>query len=137
MNTAVADTSIISRIFKQKPEIALYEPLIDDASLVISFQTVAEMRYGTRKDGWGAERVAGLETFLTQFAVVEYSSALADGWARVMDEAQSTGRRLEAGDAWVAATALYLNVPLVAHDNDLSAEACPSITVYNYASVRP
>lgn len=133
MNEAVADTSITSRIFKKRPEIALYQPHLDNAVISISFQTVAEMRYGAVRDDWGSRRRQELEQFLASFTVVEYTSALADKWAIIMDEARRAGRRLEAGDAWIAATALLLDVPLLAHDTDLDSESCPSLIVYNYA----
>lgn len=133
MNAAVADTSITSRIFKKRPEIALYQSHLDNILISISFQTVAEIRYGAVKDDWGNRRRQELEQFLESFSVVEYISALADKWAIIMDEARQVGRRLEAGDAWIAATALLLDVPLLAHDTDIDAEACPSLIIYNYA----
>jgi predicted nucleic acid-binding protein len=47
-----------------------------------------------------------------------------------MHDARKRGSRLETGDGWIAATAKFLNAPLVTHDQDFSARACPSITVY-------
>ena len=132
MKAAVADTSIISRIFNERPEIALYHSHLSNALISISFQTVAEMRYGAVKADWGSRRRQELERFLESFSIVEYTSVLADKWAIIMDEARQARRRLESGDAWIAATALLLNVPLIAHDNDLDPEACPSLIIYNY-----
>ena len=49
-----------------------------------------------------------------------------------MQDARRTGRRLEAGDAWIAATAKMLDAPLLTHDKDFSPVACPAITIYCY-----
>jgi predicted nucleic acid-binding protein len=71
--------------------------------------------------------------FLSSFIVVGYTDELATLWATTMHEARRAGRRLEAGDAWIAATARLLNAPLLTHDKDFSPAACPSITVHCYA----
>lgn len=126
-----ADTSIISRVFKKSPEIALCHAHIHGAKLYISFQTVAEMRYGARKADWGSRRLRELEEFLTSYSVVEYSSALADAWARVMDEARSAGRRLEPDVASVFHDAATVNAALrlfikLTQENPLTAPQPPA-----------
>lgn len=133
MNYCVADTTITSLLLQNLPEILLYKPHFTGVSIHISFQTVAEMRYGALRNGWGMRRKRELESFLLSFAIVEYSSELADCWATVMHESRIAGRRLEVGDAWIAAAALSLNAPLLTHDRDFKADACPSIQVYCYA----
>ena len=37
-------------------------------------------------------------------------------WAEVMVAAQAAGRRIETADAWIAATALLYDAPLVTHN---------------------
>jgi tRNA(fMet)-specific endonuclease VapC len=37
-------------------------------------------------------------------------------WAEVMVAAQAVGRRIECADAWIAATALIYDAPLVTHN---------------------
>ena len=55
---------------------------------------------------------------MTEFAVISYDTPLARMWAQVMAKARSVGRRLEAGDAWIAATAVLYGLPLITHDAD-------------------
>lgn len=129
---AVLDTSVVSLIFNRNPLLALYLLHLQNAVWLVSFQTVAEMRFGARKANWGAGRQQDLERFLQRFQIVPYSDALATHWAEVMLEAQRAGLRLEAGDAWIAATARLLNAPLLTHDKDFSPQSCPSVTVYRY-----
>jgi predicted nucleic acid-binding protein len=108
--------------------------LLENASLVLSFQTIAEMRFGALKANWGEPRRSRLEEFFASFYILEYTDQLATCWAEIMHEARRVGRRLEAGDAWIAATARYLDAPLLTDDKDFSVEACPSITVYRFVS---
>lgn len=132
MNASVLDTSVASLMFRDSPLFALYQPLIDESSPVLCFQTIAEMRFGAILRRWSARRQRELETFLADFDVIVYSDVLATHWAQIMHDARRAGRRLEAGDAWIAATAGYLNAPLLTHDKDFSIEAIPSITVYRF-----
>jgi predicted nucleic acid-binding protein len=39
-------------------------------------------------------------------------------WAEAMDSAKRNGRPIAAADAWVAATALHLGVPLISHNRN-------------------
>jgi predicted nucleic acid-binding protein len=133
LNPSVLDTTIASLLLIKSPSLLPYEPLLEEVSMVLSFQSVAEMRYGALIANWGEERRQELEEFLSSFIVVGYTDELATLWATTMHEARRAGRRLEAGDAWIAATARLLNAPLLTHDKDFSPAACPSITVHCYA----
>jgi tRNA(fMet)-specific endonuclease VapC len=86
--------------------------------LAVSFQTVAELWAWAEESRWGAPQRAGLEHFLSRFVVAPYSSDLAQTWARIMTQARRKGRRLEAGDGWIAATAVLYSAPLLTHDSD-------------------
>jgi tRNA(fMet)-specific endonuclease VapC len=48
--------------------------------------------------------------------VVPSSPDLCRKWAEVMVAAQAVGRRIECADAWIAATALLYDAPLVTHN---------------------
>jgi tRNA(fMet)-specific endonuclease VapC len=132
LNPRVLDTSVASLLLNKNPALVPYMPYFDNASLAISFQTVAEMRFGALKANWGATRRQGLEQFFRRFAIVKYNDRLASCWAEMMHDAAKVGKRLEAGDAWIASTAKYLNAPLLTHDKDFSIAACPSITIYRH-----
>ena len=56
-----------------------------------------------------------LDAYLTQFTVVPIDRPLCRLWAEASHRASRAGRPLQAADAWVAATALLLGVPLVTH----------------------
>lgn len=61
------------------------------------------------------ERMAVL---LDQLTIILVDRALCHTWAEVGDQARRNGRPIQAADAWSAATAIALNVPLVTNNRD-------------------
>jgi tRNA(fMet)-specific endonuclease VapC len=102
--------------------------------VVVSFQTVAEMRFGARRRNWGEKRCRHLEAFLALFQVEHSSDALLHEWARVMTDGERAGLPINAADAWIAATAKLLGAPLLTHDRDRAPEAFPYLTIHCHAS---
>ena len=78
--------------------------------------TVAEVERWVLQYRWGSQRVHWLRLYLERFTVVPSSPDLCRKWAEVMVAAQAAGRRIEAADAWIAATALLYETPLVTHN---------------------
>jgi predicted nucleic acid-binding protein len=97
-----------------------YRPLIEGRPFVVSFVTVAEVRFGARLAGWGVARLQRTEQRLAQARIVwpgaelvEVYADLRSGCVRV---GHGLGQKEHEADRWVAATALWLGIPLVAHD---------------------
>jgi tRNA(fMet)-specific endonuclease VapC len=130
LNPRVLDTTVASLLLDRHSLLNAYRPFLEGASLILSFQTVAEMRFGALKAGWGEKRKQQLEQFFGSFYLMPYSDPLGTVWAEIMFEARKNGSRLETGDGWIAATARHLNAPSVTHDQDFSERSCPSVTVY-------
>jgi len=59
-----------------------------------------------------------LETRLRKYVVEPSSYRLSLFWAEAMDSAKRNGRPIAAADAWIAATALHLGVPLISHNKN-------------------
>jgi len=112
----VVDTDVVSYVFRGDSRSAGFAPILNNRTLVISFMTVAELdRWAISRD-WGPGRIATLERFLRRFVVQPFDRALCRRWAEVMDGARRQGRPIQTADAWIAATALHLNVPLATHN---------------------
>lgn len=98
-----------------------YRPLLEGRPAVISFVTVAELRYGARLAGWGQDRLRRLEYEIGRAEIVWPGPSLADTYAALRTWCVTTGHGLgqkeHEADRWVAATAVWLQVPLVAHDS--------------------
>ena len=114
--TCVVDTDVVSFIFKNHSIGAVYETDLAGSTLMISFMTLAELDRWALKSNWGPARREWLRLYLEKFVLLPYSRRLCTLWAEVTVAAQSKGRRIECADAWVAATALRYDVPLVTHN---------------------
>lgn len=88
MNAVVLDTTVASMMLNQNPLLALYYVHLLNASWLISFQTVAEMRFGALKANWGTARQQQLEVFLQRFQIIPYTDPLATHWAEVRLDAE-------------------------------------------------
>jgi tRNA(fMet)-specific endonuclease VapC len=116
MNVLVVDTDVVSYIFKGHPWAAFYLDILEDNELVISFMTRAELRLGACLASWGARKIAALEAHLAGYGICFPDEELCDLWADVMLGAIRQGRGMTPQDAWIAATALYLDAPLVTNN---------------------
>lgn len=99
---------------------AEFRRLIDGRSVVVSFVTVTEMRYGALKANWGELRRGDLERSLSRFVAVQPDDELMTACAGLRDRCEraglALGQKIHEADRWVAATALHLGVELVSDD---------------------
>ncbi|MDD9884543.1 MAG: type II toxin-antitoxin system VapC family toxin [Gammaproteobacteria bacterium] len=87
-----------------------------DRLFAIAFITVGEMYFGAEKNQWGEKRRKELETVLRNYVVIPYDHQIARCYGRVLVERKKQGKLVEPNDAWVAACAVWHNVPLVTHN---------------------
>jgi tRNA(fMet)-specific endonuclease VapC len=116
VKTVLVDTNVVSYIYKKDSRGARYQHHLDNAVLVISFQTLAELSQWTLERNWGTKQKRALKKFLQDFSVVYASESLCDYYAQVMASARASGKPILSADAWVAAVALELAIPLVTHN---------------------
>ncbi len=116
--SVVVDTDVVSYLYKRDTRAQNYRAHLQGKSLTISFMTLAELDRWTLERNWGERRKTDLEEFVHRFTVIEVSRALCLKWAEASDTARRNGRPIETADAWIAATALLYDVPLVTHNRD-------------------
>ena len=116
MTPVVVDTDVVSFLFKNDSRAQLYLPLMRNRDLLVSFMTEAELEQWILLAKWGVDRVRRFRIFMTGFASVPSSRDLILQWAEVMVAARANGRRIEAADAWIAATTLLYNATLITHN---------------------
>jgi len=83
---------------------------------VMSAQTRAEIDVWPEVRGWGERRRQELERFLDPYLVEYPTRSTCLLYGKLVAEARKLGFQLSASDAWHAATALNLGVPLVTHN---------------------
>jgi tRNA(fMet)-specific endonuclease VapC len=116
MSILLVDTDIASFIFKGSDYATPYEPLLTGRELALSFMTVAELFQWAILRQWGDRRVQQLEQYLANYITVPVDQALYREWAKVRAYGHQNGVAISPQDAWIAATAIRHDLPLVTHN---------------------
>jgi tRNA(fMet)-specific endonuclease VapC len=82
--------------------------------LAISFVTVAELYEGAFRARWGRRKRDLLETAIRRYVVVSSPHELCGRWGGIRYERRR--QPIASDDAWIAATALVHDCPLVTHN---------------------
>lgn len=119
LDAAVVDTDVVSFLFKGSKLREAYEPHLVNRLLVVSYMTVAELDFWALWRRWGDRRTAELERQLNdEYVLYPVTRALCHTWAEVRESARRHGYTISTADAWIAATALANDIPLVTHNRD-------------------
>lgn len=116
ISSLVVDTDVLSFIFKHDTRAVSYIPHLADKVVIISFMTLAELRQWALVRNWGTINKQRLENFLQSYVIFHSDDRLCAEWSEVTYMAIRNGRPIDSADAWIAATALLHNVPLVTHN---------------------
>lgn len=123
--TLICDTSFVSHLlrFDEAPERYAHwdegvMARVESEFLAISVVTVAELRAGYLKAGWGARRVASAERRLAEYLPLLLDNPHLNEWARLSIAARTSGIALSDNDLWIAATASVGSRVLVTCDRD-------------------
>ena len=112
----VVDTDVLSFLYKRDTRARLYEPHLNDPPFIVSFMSLAELRRWALERGWSENRQQELENYLTRYLVLHSDDLMCARWAQAMHSGRVRGRPVGTADAWIAATALLLDIPLVTHN---------------------
>lgn len=107
---------------------AAYALHLQGQTLAISFMTVAELFQWAAVRNWGPQRVQRLEATLQNYLVIPFDVAVCRLWGQVRAACQTVGQPISVQDAWIAATALQHNIPLVTH-NPSDFQAIQGLTI--------
>lgn len=125
---AVLDTDVVSYLFKGDTRASRFRAILDNKDLhpVVSFMTVAELERWTLESRWSDQRRSQLEAFLRDRFVIHdvMSRQLCRIWAVINFERRQAGRPIGVADAWIAATSISLDLPLLTNNRE------------DYASIR-
>ena len=84
--------------------------------MAVSLITLAEIEYGMEVKNWGPSRRDLMRRFLSRFTLLLPDTETARLWARIKPARENQGRPITFADAWIAAAAVQLNVPLATHN---------------------
>ncbi|MFC3861167.1 PIN domain-containing protein [Deinococcus antarcticus] len=111
----VVDTNIVSYIYKEDTRGPLYASHLKGHSLILSFQSLAELDVWARRANWGARRTADFHAYLAPYTIIYPDERILEQYAFARFESLKVGIQIDPADAWIAATALALRCPLVTH----------------------
>ena len=116
-HSVVCDTDVFSFLFNRDPVRGpRYARYLEGPNVFLPFSVVGELLFGAEDAGWGPVRRHQLERTIRRYQIEYPNYVVCEIWAEIRVAAQQVGRRIEREDAWVAATALYLDLPLVTHN---------------------
>jgi tRNA(fMet)-specific endonuclease VapC len=133
MSRLVVDTDVVSFLFKNHSIAQQYDLDLQGHTLVLSFMTVAELDRWAIQSNWGDARRDWLKRYLEPFVILPFNRALCTKWGEATVAAQARGHRIECADAWIAATALLYDLPLVTH-NRSDYKGVPGLTIISHGS---
>ena len=135
MSTVLLDTTVASLLHPKKNDDALRTSTRATWKVKswLSVFRASPMWSWAEENNWGTTLRGGLEIFLQKFLVIPYDSELAKTWARLSTHCKRIGRRLEAGDAWIAASAAHYKLTLLTHDFDHVGLNFPELNVVYYS----
>ncbi len=113
MKALVVDTSVVSYLLKNHTLALQYRPLLAHKLLCLSFMTVAELYRWPLQRGWGEARKAALMDHLRAYLILSHDDETSQAWARIQ---ATKGRPYSHSDAWIAASAVRHELPLVTHN---------------------
>ncbi|MDJ0532365.1 MAG: type II toxin-antitoxin system VapC family toxin [Xenococcaceae cyanobacterium MO_207.B15] len=116
MNTLLLDTDVVSFILKGDSRANKYASIVQGNRLALSFMTVAELFQWAAIRNWGKQRVANLEKSLTNYLIIPVDIEVCRIWGNLRAKRQAIGRVIAPQDAWIAATAIRHNLPLVTNN---------------------
>lgn len=118
----LVDTGVFSATLNRRRRGDL-EPVvarIKGNRVLLTVQTVAELRFGALLAEWGGARRDHLEAAIASTTVVPVTDALVTEVAALRLACRTIGHpladRAHANDLWIAATAVHLDVPLLTAD---------------------
>jgi tRNA(fMet)-specific endonuclease VapC len=134
---AVVDTDVVSFLFKSHPLALAYQAILAGRPLAVSLIILAEIEYGMDVKNWGSGRRDLMRRFLGRFTPLLPDTETARLWARTKNAREKKGRPITFADAWIAAAALQLKVPLATH-NASHFEGIQDLTVLTApAAIQP
>jgi predicted nucleic acid-binding protein len=127
-STLLIDTDVFSYLWRGGPEAERFRPVVQGATLALSFTSVGELWYGATKRNWGDKKRDALQAAMRPYVVLPYTRELARQWGGLRAGLERTGQSLADNDLWIAATALHYAIPLVTN-NRRHFERVPDISL--------
>lgn len=112
----VVDTHIFSFFLKKDTRAELYKPHTDGHLLFLSFMTIAELERWAMLYNWGQNKISLLEKSFKRYVIQHSNREICAYWAEIMTDSKHRGLSISIADAWIASTAIHLQIPLITNN---------------------
>ena len=130
MSYVIVDTDVFSCLWQGRSVPHNFTEALRNATPVLSFVTVGEVRFGALNANWGKRRVEQLQAAMRPYVIAPYSPEMAALWGELKHEARKNGLALgqseHSNDLWICATAIHYDAPLLTN-NTKHFESIPSL----------
>ncbi len=116
MNYLLDTNTCIYIINNRPPEVAEKFLRIDVRQIALSSISVAELRYGAEKSGFGARNMKALEEFVASLVIRDFGNEASKTYATLRVQLERKGTPIGPLDTLIAAHALTLDTILVTNN---------------------
>jgi len=110
------DTDVFSFFLKKDTRAELYRQHTDGHLLFLSFMTIAELERWAMLHNWGQNKINLLEKALKRYVIQQSNRDVCKIWAEIMTDSKLNGLNISIADAWIASTAISLQIPLITNN---------------------
>ena len=112
----VVDTNVVVYLILGRGRAQEYSRILRDRDVLVSFQTLAELRLIALRRTWGPRLLTTMDEVVGQAGIIQPTLELVEEWAQLMYRQIQRGSRIESADAWVAASAMLHGCPVLTND---------------------
>lgn len=124
----LVDTDVLSFLMNGGRYAGLYREHVAGKFVATAFVTVGELYFGAKRRGWGGRRMEALNLFLKTVAIIPYDRDVCLTYAEIKAACEDKGKIIGANDLWIAACAVYHELPLVSN-NFRHFDGIPGLTL--------
>ena len=114
MKVVLLDTNIVSFLINGHTLGEKYRPHIMGQTAAISFMTVGELFEGAYRKSWSDKRFSELREHMMSYVVIPFSASMLEIYGQI--RAARKHQPIAVDDAFIAATAIANDCPLVTHN---------------------
>lgn len=112
--TFLLDTNIVIAVLNKE---AAVENQLAGKTIFLGSIVLGELQYGARKSTRSKENLTKIETFITNYPILDCTKQTAERYGLIKQALEAEGRLIPENDMWIAALTKQHNLTLVTRDD--------------------
>jgi tRNA(fMet)-specific endonuclease VapC len=129
MKIYLIDTDILLFFVQDDLQINSYIPILERNKVALSFMSVASMYRHISISSEESNDNEDINRFLSKFLIITADIEICRLWSNLMTQREATRNKITSHHAWISATAIRHNLPLVTN-NISNFEDIPGLELY-------